>query len=120
MNELHVYDRISDAVGWTPMVRLGPTVDDFDSEVFAERWVSGARPVYSADAVAATAAAQRHLVAGSDDSGNPYDQTRHETEWLATWARMLSTSGSLRSRTLVSGLTPAASQICNARVRPIP
>ena len=36
MNELHVYDRISEAVGWTPMVRLGATVDDFDSEVFAK------------------------------------------------------------------------------------
>jgi cystathionine beta-synthase len=36
MNELHVYDRISEAVGWTPMVRLGPTVDDFDCEVFAK------------------------------------------------------------------------------------
>ena len=28
MNELRVFDRISDAVGWTPLVRLGPTVDD--------------------------------------------------------------------------------------------
>jgi cystathionine beta-synthase len=36
MNELHVYDRISDAVGWTPMVRLGPTVNDFESVVFAK------------------------------------------------------------------------------------
>ncbi len=36
MNELRVYDRISDAVGWTPLVRLGPTVDDFSSEVFAK------------------------------------------------------------------------------------
>lgn len=36
MNELQVYDRISEAVGWTPMVRLGPTVDDFDCEVFAK------------------------------------------------------------------------------------
>ena len=36
MNDLRVYDRISGAVGWTPMVRLGPTVDDFDSEVFAK------------------------------------------------------------------------------------
>jgi cystathionine beta-synthase len=34
--ELRVFDRISDAVGWTPMVRLGPTVDDFDCEVFAK------------------------------------------------------------------------------------
>jgi cystathionine beta-synthase len=36
MNELRVFDRISDAVGWTPLVRLGPTVDDFDCEVFAK------------------------------------------------------------------------------------
>ena len=36
MNDLRVYDRISEAVGWTPMVRLGPTVDDFDCEVFAK------------------------------------------------------------------------------------
>ncbi len=34
--DLRVYDRISEAVGWTPMVRLGPTVDDFDCEVFAK------------------------------------------------------------------------------------
>jgi cystathionine beta-synthase len=36
MNELHVFERISEAVGWTPMVRLGPTVNDFDCEVFAK------------------------------------------------------------------------------------
>ncbi len=36
MNELRVYDRISDAVGWTPLVRLSATVDDFDCEVFAK------------------------------------------------------------------------------------
>jgi len=36
MNELRVYDRISDAVGWTPLVRLNATVDDFDCEVFAK------------------------------------------------------------------------------------
>ena len=36
MNELRVYDRISDAVGWTPLVRLRATVDDFDCEVFAK------------------------------------------------------------------------------------
>jgi len=36
MNDLRVFDRISEAVGWTPMVRLGPTVDDFDCEVFAK------------------------------------------------------------------------------------
>ncbi len=34
--DLRVFDRISDAVGWTPLVRLGPSVDDFDSEVFAK------------------------------------------------------------------------------------
>jgi cystathionine beta-synthase len=36
MNDLRVYDRISDAVGWTPLVRLNATVDDFDCEVFAK------------------------------------------------------------------------------------
>jgi len=36
MNDLRVFDRISDAVGWTPLVRLGATVDDFDCEVFAK------------------------------------------------------------------------------------
>jgi cystathionine beta-synthase len=36
MNELKVFDRISEAVGWTPMVRLGATVDDFNCEVFAK------------------------------------------------------------------------------------
>jgi len=36
MNKLRVFDRISDAVGWTPLVRLGPTVNDFSCEVFAK------------------------------------------------------------------------------------
>ncbi len=36
MKDLRVYDRISEAVGWTPMVRLRATVDDFESEVFAK------------------------------------------------------------------------------------
>ena len=36
MNDLRVYDRISEAVGWTPLVRLGPTVDDLDCDVFAK------------------------------------------------------------------------------------
>ena len=36
MNDLRVFDRISGAVGSTPMVRLGSTVDDFDCEVFAK------------------------------------------------------------------------------------
>jgi len=36
MKDLRVFDRISEAVGWTPMVRLGPTVDDFDCEAFAK------------------------------------------------------------------------------------
>jgi cystathionine beta-synthase len=31
-----VYDRISEAVGWTPLVRLHASVDDLDSEVFAK------------------------------------------------------------------------------------
>ena len=36
MNELRVYDRISDAVGWTPLVRLHQTVRDLRCEVFAK------------------------------------------------------------------------------------
>ncbi|MFV2071432.1 MAG: PLP-dependent cysteine synthase family protein [Thermoanaerobaculales bacterium] len=36
MNELRVFDRISDAAGWTPLVRLGPTVADLGCEVFAK------------------------------------------------------------------------------------
>ena len=36
MKDLRVYDRISEAVGWTPLVRLGPTVDDLSCEVFAK------------------------------------------------------------------------------------
>ena len=36
MNELRVFDRISDAVGWTPLVRLGPTVAGLGCEVFAK------------------------------------------------------------------------------------
>ena len=36
MNELRVFDRISDAVGWTPLVRLGPTVADLGCEIFAK------------------------------------------------------------------------------------
>ena len=36
MNELRVYDRISDAVGWTPLVRLDRSVSGLGSEVFAK------------------------------------------------------------------------------------
>jgi cystathionine beta-synthase len=36
VNDLRVYDRISDAVGWTPLVRLHATVDDLDCEAFAK------------------------------------------------------------------------------------
>ncbi len=36
MNELRVYDRISDAVGWTPMVRLRRALDGFAGEAFAK------------------------------------------------------------------------------------
>ena len=36
MNDLRVYDRISEAVGWTPMVRLRRTLGDFPGEVFAK------------------------------------------------------------------------------------
>jgi len=35
-NDLRVYNRISEAVGWTPLVRLGSTVDDLDCEVWAK------------------------------------------------------------------------------------
>ena len=37
-NPLRVFDRISDAVGWTPLVRLGPSIDDLAGppEVFAK------------------------------------------------------------------------------------
>ena len=34
--KLRVFDRISDAVGWTPMVRLGRSVDSLGCEVFAK------------------------------------------------------------------------------------
>ena len=33
---LRVYDRISDAVGWTPLVRLHRSVDPTPSEVYAK------------------------------------------------------------------------------------
>ena len=36
MNELRVYDRISEAVGWTPLVRLRRTMDGFGGEAFAK------------------------------------------------------------------------------------
>lgn len=36
MNERRVFDRISDAVGWTPLVRLNRSVEDLDCEVFAK------------------------------------------------------------------------------------
>lgn len=36
MSDLRVYDRISDAVGWTPMVRLRRTVEGLGCEVFAK------------------------------------------------------------------------------------
>jgi cystathionine beta-synthase len=36
MNDLRVYDRISGAVGWTPMVRLHRTMQGFGGEVFAK------------------------------------------------------------------------------------
>lgn len=35
-NPLRVFDRISDAVGWTPLVKLGPSVEDLPAEVFAK------------------------------------------------------------------------------------
>ncbi len=36
MSDLRVYDRIADAVGWTPLVRLGRSVEGLDCEVFAK------------------------------------------------------------------------------------
>ena len=36
MDEMRLYDRISDAVGWTPMVRLRRTVDAPDCDAFAK------------------------------------------------------------------------------------
>ncbi len=36
MNELRVFERISDAIGWTPLVRLQRSVEDLDCEVFAK------------------------------------------------------------------------------------
>lgn len=36
LGDLRVYDRISDAVGWTPMVRLRRTMAGFAGEVFAK------------------------------------------------------------------------------------
>jgi cystathionine beta-synthase len=36
VNELRVYERISDAIGWTPLVRLNHTVADSGCEVFAK------------------------------------------------------------------------------------
>lgn len=36
MNELRVCNNISEAVGWTPLVRLGATVSDLGCEVFAK------------------------------------------------------------------------------------
>ena len=35
-HELRVYDRISEAVGWTPLVRLSRSVEGLGSEVFAK------------------------------------------------------------------------------------
>jgi cystathionine beta-synthase len=36
VKDLRVFDRISEAVGWTPLVRLHATVDDLDCEAFAK------------------------------------------------------------------------------------
>ncbi len=36
MNELRVYERLSDAIGWTPLVRLHRSVDGLGCEVFAK------------------------------------------------------------------------------------
>ncbi|MEM1246730.1 MAG: cysteine synthase family protein [Acidobacteriota bacterium] len=36
LRKLRVFDRLSDAVGWTPMVRLGPTVAEHPQTVYAK------------------------------------------------------------------------------------
>ncbi len=36
MNDLRVYDKISEAVGWTPLVRLGRALDGYAGEAFAK------------------------------------------------------------------------------------
>jgi cystathionine beta-synthase len=36
MNDKHVYDRISEAVGWTPLLRLNRSVEGLGCEVFAK------------------------------------------------------------------------------------
>jgi cystathionine beta-synthase len=36
MNELRVYERLSDAIGWTPLVRLNRSVAGLDCEAFAK------------------------------------------------------------------------------------
>jgi cystathionine beta-synthase len=36
VSDLRVFDRISDAVGWTPLVRLGRSVEECGSEVYAK------------------------------------------------------------------------------------
>jgi cystathionine beta-synthase len=36
VNELRVYERISDAIGWTPLVRLHRSVEDLGCEVFGK------------------------------------------------------------------------------------
>jgi cystathionine beta-synthase len=36
MNNLRVYDRLSDAVGWTPLVKLNRSVEGFGGEVFGK------------------------------------------------------------------------------------
>ncbi len=36
VRDLRVFDRLSDAVGWTPLVRLGPSVHGLSSEIFAK------------------------------------------------------------------------------------
>jgi cysteine synthase len=80
MNELHVYDRISEAVGWTPMVRLGPTVDDFDSEVFAK--IEFLNPMGSVkDRIA------RHMIekAISDERLHGGDMVVENSSTAATW-----------------------------------
>lgn len=66
--DLRVYDRISDAVGWTPLVRLGATVDDFDCEVFAK--IEFLNPMGSVKDRIARHMIERAIADGRIESGN--------------------------------------------------
>jgi cystathionine beta-synthase len=62
VNELRVFDRISDAVGWTPLVKLHRSVDAPGSEVFAK--IEFLNPMGSVkDRIA------RHMISKAIDDG---------------------------------------------------